>query len=114
MRESQGVPAKSLTVVLRCDVILGGVRFNQWPQGDLNRARGVLARASFCLMCITRLRKNSLGHNSASPVAPWPIFSSHAILLSGEGKDHEGGGCEVVVGGSFRVEHRASDAECDI
>ena len=96
----RGVPAKSLTVVLRCDVILGGVTFNQWPWVDLNRARGVSAGESCCMRCITRLRKASLGHNRG-PL--WPhgqFFSSHAVFLSGEGKDDEGGGGEVIVGGS--------------
>ena len=42
------------------------------------------------------------------------FLSLHAIFLSGEGKDHEGGGGKVIVGGSLGVKHRASDAEGDI
>ena len=42
------------------------------------------------------------------------FFSSHAVFLSGEGKDNEGGGGEVIVGGSLGVEHRAANAEGDI
>ena len=95
------VPAKSFTVALRWAVILGGVTFNHWPRGDLNWARGVSAGASWCLRCITRLRKASLGHNRGVPCGPMAISPpSHDIFLSAEGEDNEGGRGEVIVGGS--------------
>ena len=69
------VPARSLTMALRWAVIIVGVTFVQRPLGNLKRARGVFAGASCCRRCVTRRRKASFGHNSGSPVAPWPIFS---------------------------------------
>ena len=95
----RGVPTKSFTVALRWAVILGGVTFNQWPRGDLNRARGVSAGASCCLRCITRLRKASLGHNRGSPGPMADFFSVHAVFLSAEVKDNEGGSVEFIFGG---------------
>ena len=41
------------------------------------------------------------------------FFPSHAIFLSAEGEDNEGGG-KVIVGGSSVVEHRAANTEGDI
>ena len=43
---------------------------------------------------------------SCGPISDFP--PSHAIFLSAEGEDHEGGG-EVIVGGGWGVEHRAAD-----
>ena len=69
------VPARSLTLALRWDVIIVGVMFVQRPIGVFKRARGVFAGAPCCQRCIMRRRKASVGHNSGSPVAQWPILS---------------------------------------
>ena len=64
MRESQMGSRKEFYGGLEVGRNLREVMFNQWPRGELHRARGVSAGASCCLRCITRLRKSSLGHNS--------------------------------------------------
>ena len=62
-------------MALRWAVIIVEVTFIQRPLGVLKRARGVFAGAPCCQRCITHRRKASFGHNSGSPVAPWPILS---------------------------------------
>ena len=100
MREAQGGSREEFYSGLEVGRDLRGVAFNQWPRGDLNRARGVSDGTSCCLRCITRLRKASLGHNRGVPCGPMAnFFSSHAVFLSGEGKDNKGGGGKVIIGG---------------
>ena len=90
-------------MALRWAVIIVGVMFVHRPLGVLKRARGVFAGVPCCLKYATRRHKASFGHNSESPVAPWPIFSPHAIFLCAECKYQKGGGGEFIVrgGGKF-------------
>ena len=58
------------------------------------------------------VRTSRLGRKGGVPCGPMANFSpSHAIFLSAEGEDHEGGGGEVIVGGDWGVEQRAADTE---
>ena len=62
-------------MVLRWAVIIVGVTFVQRPLGVLKRVIGVSVGAPCYRRWATRRRNASFGHNSGSPVAPWPIFS---------------------------------------